>query len=284
MSEVRSPTVRRRELGALLRALRLDRGFTVDQVAEQLLCSPSKVSRMETGQRGATLRDIRDLCGLYGVSDADERARLMDLAREGKQQGWWQGYALPHATYVDLEQAAASMKIYHCAVVPGILQVGDYTRAIHNVGIPEFPDPDVIEQRVEERFTRQRILTRENPPSVEIILDEAILHRPVGGPSVMREQLDRIISVSKYPNVTVQVLPFEIGAHPALESDFIILMFAGQAPSIVYVEGLVGSIYMEKVPDVERYEQTFKVLRTMAASPKDSVAMIEKIRKAYTSA
>jgi len=257
--------------------------MTVEQVAEHLLCSPSKVSRMETGHRGATLRDVRDLCDLYGVDEPAERERLMTLAREGKQQGWWQSFALPHAPFIGLEQAAASMRIYHCAVVPGILQIGDYTRALHNVGIPEFPDPDVIEQRVAERATRQEVLTRANPPSVEIILDEAVLHRPIGGKSVMGQQLDRIIAVSAYPNVTVKVLPFAVGAHPALESDFIMLDFSGKAPSVVYVEGLVGNIFLERELDIERYEQVFKRLRAMASNPKDSVAMLTKIRATYTS-
>ena len=282
MSEVRSPTVRRRELGSLLRALRLDRGLTVEQVAERLLCSPSKVSRMETGQRGATPRDIRDLCDLYDVRDDSERERLMALARESKQPGWWQSFALPYTTYVGLEQAATSIRIYQSAVVPGVFQVGDYTRAVHQVGIPRFPD-QVIEERVEERATRQQLLTRPNPPSVDVILDEAVLRRPVGGPSIMRQQLDRIAAVAEYPNVTIQVLPYEIGAHPALESDFVILDFDSEAPTVVYVEGLVGQIYLDRPADVQRYQEVFNRLRAMASSPKDSIALLTKIRDTYTS-
>jgi transcriptional regulator with XRE-family HTH domain len=278
--EVRSPTVRRRELGSVLRTLRLDRGLTVEQVAERLLCSPSKVSRMETGQRGATLRDIRDLCDLYDVSDSDQRERLMSLARESKQPGWWQSFALPYTTYVGLEQAAISIRLYHSAVVPGLLQIADYTRAIHQAGIPRVPD-QVIEERVEERSTRQQLLTRANPPVIEMVLDEAVLHRPVGGPSIMRQQLDRIASVAEYSNVTIQVLPYEIGAHPALESDFIMLAFDGEAPSIVYVEGLAGPIYLDRQPDVERYEEVFERLRKIASSPKDSIALLTKIRDTY---
>lgn len=277
MPEVRSPTVRRRELGALLRALRQERGYTVEQVAERLLCSQSKVSRMETGQRSATLRDIRDLCDLYGVTEENERQRLMDLAREGKQPGWWQSYGLPYMTYVGLEQAADSIRLYHCAIVPGLLQTGAYTRAIHEVGIIRLPD-EVIEERVKERATRQELLTHATPPSVEIILDEAVLHRPVGGPSTMREQLDRIIEVSKYPSVAIRVLPYDVGAHPAMESDLTILSFQGSAPSVVYVEGLVGQIYLERKAEVERYEQVFECLRDMAASPEDSVDIITKLR------
>jgi transcriptional regulator with XRE-family HTH domain len=179
------PSLRRRELGAILRALRNDRGLTVEQVAGELLCSPSKVSRIETGQRGATPRDIRDLCDLYGVTETAERQRLMTLAREGKHQDWLQNFTMPHRAYVGLEQGASSLQNFQSAVVPGLLQVADYTRALHRVVVP-LPEEESIEERVAERNTRQRILTGENPPQVEIILDEAVIRRPLGGPLVMR--------------------------------------------------------------------------------------------------
>lgn len=281
MPEVRSPTVRRRELGALLRSLRQARGMTVEQVAAELLCSPSKVSRMETGSRAATLRDIRDLCDLYDVTDPAERERMSRLAAEGKQQGWWQEYELPYSTYVGLEQEAASMRIYQSAVVPGLFQVADYTRAIHQVGIPRF-DEALIEERVRERGTRQEVLARPDSPCVEVILDEAVLRRPIGGPRVMASQLGRVMEVAKLPRVTVQILPFTVGAHPALESDFVILGFGERAPRVVYVEDLAGQIYVERAQDVDRYEQVFEHLRVMSSSPQDSVKIIKEIRESYT--
>jgi len=277
--EVRSPTLRRRELGALLRAHRLDLGLTVDQVAERLLCSPSKVSRMETGQRGATQRDVRDLCALYGITGEEECARLMTLAREGKEQGWWQPFELPYSTYVGLEQEALSMRIYQSAVVPGLLQTGSYARAVHRAWVPEF-DPQVIEQRIEERATRQQLLTRPDSPQIAIVLDEAVLLRPIGGAAVMYEQLGMILEICEQPNVTVQIMPFAAGAHPALESDFVILNF-GRTPSVVYVEGLVGQIYLDRAQDVQRYLQVFDRLCVMALSPKDSTDLMMKVRETY---
>jgi transcriptional regulator with XRE-family HTH domain len=265
----------------MLRALRNDRGLTVDQVAAELLCSPSKVSRLETGQRGATLRDVRDLCNLYGVTDAADRERLMTLAREGKQQGWWQSYDLDYATYVGLEQAAISMKIFHSAVVPGLLQTAGYTRALHQAGMPPL-EPEIIEQRVQERLIRQQqVLDQVGPPRIEIVMDEAVLHRPVGGLGVISEQLGRITEVAKRDDVTIQILPFEVGAHPALESDFIILEFSSQAANTVYVEGLAGQIYLDRPQDVDRYLQVFERLRSVADSSKDSIARIAKIRSGY---
>jgi transcriptional regulator with XRE-family HTH domain len=275
-----SPTVRRRELGALLRSLRNKRGLTVDQVAAELLCSPSKISRMETGQRGATLRDIRDLCDLYQVADPADRDRLATLAREGKQQGWWQSFSLPYTTYVGLEQEATSIVMFNSAVVPGLLQVAGYARAIHLSGLPRLDDIAIAE-RLEERRTRQELLTRGNPPTVDVLLDEAVLHRPIGGGAVMRQQLARILAVAEYPNVTVRIVPFRIGAHPALESNFTMLEFSGQAATIVYVEGLVGHLYMERQQDVERYQQAKGQLHDLALGAKDSELLVASIRDTY---
>ena len=279
MAEVRSPTptLRRRELGALLRARRQEQGLTVEQVAERLLCSPSKVSRMETGQRGATQRDVRDLCTLYGIDDEVERERLMTLAKEGKQQAWWQPYDLPYATYVGLEAAAATIRDYDSGVVPGLLQTPDYTRARHVGYLPRL-DAAEIERRVEVTMTRQRVFAAEHPPHFWTILDEAVLHRVVGDPGIMRAQLDRLIEASSHPRITVQVIPYTVGVHPALDSIFTIVEFDGGVPGVVYVEGLVGSIYLERPEDLDRYLHVFDRLSTIALSPEDSVALIQKVR------
>lgn len=173
-----------------------------------------------------------------------------------------------------------AITIFHSAVVPGLLQVRDYTRAIHLAGIPRLGG-EAIGERLKERRTRQELLTRENPPRVEIMLDEAVLRRPLGGASVMREQLDRILSVSKYVNVTVRVVPFDIGAHPALESNFIVLDFVGKASTIVYVEGLVGTIYVERQQEVDRYLLAIAELRGLALSAEDSAALVASARDGH---
>jgi transcriptional regulator with XRE-family HTH domain len=283
--EVRSPTVRRRELGALLRALRNEQGMTVEQVAERLLCSSSKVSRMETGHRGATLRDVRDLCDLYGVTDPGERDRLMTLAREGKQQAWWKSYDLPdsYSTYVGLEAEAVTIKDYDSAVVPGLLQTPDYIRARHEGAMPRL-DSAEIERRVEVTKTRQLLLTRDDPPRFWFVLDEAALHRVVGGPAAMNTQLERLVEASRLPNVTIQIIPYVVGAHPAIDSIFTIVEFAGGVPGVVYVEGLVGSIYLERPEDLERYQEVFARLCTIALSPQDSVALLQRVRATHMSA
>jgi transcriptional regulator with XRE-family HTH domain len=276
-----SPTLRKRELGILLRGLRTRQGLTVDQVAAELLCSPSKVSRMETGQRGATARDIRDLCRLYGVTDPAEQDRLTTLAKEGKEQGWWQSLALPHRDYVGLEQVAVAMSIFQSSVVPGLLQTADYARAIHRNGIPRLDD-SAIEERVKERQKRRQVLTREMPPRVDVLLDEAVLRRPIGGPSKMRDQLSQLIAEMERPNITIRVVPYSIGAHPALESNFTMLEFEGQAPTAVYAEGLVGPTYLDKPEQLERYTLALELLHDLALSPQASTAFMAEVRDAYT--
>lgn len=277
---VRSPTVRRRELGALLRTLRIEVGLTVDQVARQLFCSPSKVSRMETGQRGVSLRDMDDLCALYGVQDLAQREHLATLIREGRSQAWWQPFDLPYATYVGLESDAVSISDYEPGVFPGLLQTSAYARAIHEGALPRL-SPAVIDQRIESRRIRQEVLVREDPPRLAAIIDEAVLHRVVGDSAVMRVQLQRVVEAAALPHVIVQVLPYSAGAHPALDSTFNVLSFVPPVSEVVYVEGLVGQIYLERPHDVMRYKQVFDQLCAMSLNPQDSIDLMAKMSRMY---
>jgi transcriptional regulator with XRE-family HTH domain len=281
--EVHSPTLRRRELGVRLRTLRLEQGLTVEQVAELLLCSPSKVSRMETGQRGATPRDIRDLCRIYSVSDAAQVAYMMELAREGKQQGWWQSHGLDFAAYVDLEQAATTTSYYQSSVVPGLLQTVDYMRGMYAGGLPGEITPERADELMKVRFRRQEILTRDPPLPLHTILDEAVLRRMVGSPATMAAQLQHLKVVANSPNVTLQVLPFATGAHPAMESMFNILEFDVVSP-VVYVEGLMGMLYIERESDVTRYQHIFEFLRNIALDPQETIALVSEIAAEYGAA
>ena len=281
MPEVRSPTLRRRELGARLRALRLDQGLTVEQVAELLLCSPSKVSRMETGQRGATARDIRDLCNIYGVTQDTQVASMMELAKEGKQQGWWQSHDLVFATYVGLEQAATWLFYYQSSIVPGLLQTSEYARAMHQGSVPAEFTPERAYELIEVRLRRQQVLTRDPPLQLEAIIDEAVLHRVVGGPAVMGAQLRHLVESGNMPNVTLRVIPYGAGAHPAMDNMFNILEFGDVAPRVVYVEGLMGWLFIEKERDVARYEQVLELLREIALDPQETVDLISKIGAQY---
>lgn len=285
MPEVRSPTLRRRELGARLRALRLQRGMTVDHVAELLLCSPSKVSRMETGQRGATLRDVRDLCRIYELTDQSQVEHLMDLVREGKQQAWWQSHELDYfATYVGLEQAATTLAYYQSTIVPGLLQTVEYAQAMYEASLPAEFTPERAEELIEVRLRRQQVLTREPPLQLTAVCDEAVLHRVVGGPAVMAAQLRHLIEAAKRPNVTFRVIPYGAGAHPAMDNMFTILEFSGVAPAVVYVEGLMGWLYIERENEVTRYKQVFEYLHNFALSPQETIELVSEIGSRYNGA
>jgi transcriptional regulator with XRE-family HTH domain len=278
--EVRSPTVRRRELGALLRKLRVDCGLTVEQAAEQLMFSMSKLSRMETGHGVATPRDIRDLCSLYGVTDAAERDRMVKLASEGRQRAWWQAYDLGYETYVGLEAEAVAISAFQSSVIHGLLQTADYARAGHESAMPRLA-PDQIDMQIEAKLTRQQILTRDGAPQFAVVLDEAALRRMTGGRRVMGAQLARILELAARPNVTIQVLPFELGSHPALESNFTLLNLPDQAPDVVFVEGLIGSTYLERAEDLKRYREVFCKLQSLALNSRDTADLIAGIVRSY---
>lgn len=263
-----SPTIRRRELGALLKALRTERGWTAEQVVGQLGrgMSTSKLSRLETGHRGASARDINELCDLYKV-DREQRQRMLELAREGKQRAWWQPLNLPYSTYVGLEAEAASISDYGLGIIPGLLQAPEYARKIVHATDPGL-DPEAVEQRVQGRMTRQQLLFLDNGPRFEAVVDESVLHRVVGSPAVMAAQLKRLLELSDLPSVTLRVIPYEAGALPAGNNKFIILSFAQPTvPDVVFIEGLTGDLYLDDPTDVEAYKATYGTLVRLAADP-----------------
>lgn len=276
-----SPTVRRRELGALLKALRNATGWTAEQVANRLVISTSKLSRLETGQRGASTRDINDLCDLYEVDD-EQRRHLLELASEGKQRAWWQALGLPYSRYVGLETAAASISDYGLGVMPGLLQTADYARAIVRAAVSTWV-PEVAEQRVKGRMARQQLLHAANAPRFEAVVDESVLHRVVGSPAVMQAQLQRLLELSKLPNVALRVVPYEAGALPAPANKFIILRFALPAvPDVVFIESLTEELYLDDPGEVEIYETTFSTLTQLAASPEVTREIIATMISSYS--
>jgi transcriptional regulator with XRE-family HTH domain len=276
-----NPTLRRRELGFLLRRLRNDHGLSVEIAAERAMFSSTKLSRLETGRVGASPRDIRDLLLVYGITDPAKREQLMTLAREGKQRAWWQGLDLPYATYVGLEADAKSIRDYNTDIVNGLLQVEGYARAIFEAGEPP-QDPATIDKRTDARMRRQALLTGEDGPVFRFILDEGALHRPVGSPAVMRAQLARLIEVANFSRVTLRIIPLKIGAHPALQSTFVIVDFDNTSVNdVVYVEGAVGNIYFESAADLERYKKMWSRLEAIALSTEDSVSLISSIVSSY---
>ena len=277
-----SLTVRQRELGQRLRELRYEHGLTVEDVAGQLLCSATKVSRLETGMRRPSLRDVRDLCALYGL---DERtsAGLMSLARGAREQGWWTQYAdVSFEPYIGLEAEAAAITCYSMHYIPGLLQTEEYARALIKATAPSL-DPEAYEQRVEVRLRRQHLLEQDNRPPYRVLLDEAVLHRRVGAAQVMYAQLSKIVEAEQKDKVTVQIIPFDAGAHAAQDSNFVLLEFNEPSLSpVIYVESLTGSQYVDRQADVDRYREAVQQLRDLALNPQDSMYRIDEQRRAFS--
>jgi transcriptional regulator with XRE-family HTH domain len=274
-----SPTLRRRQVGMQLRRLREAAGVTIDQVAEQLECSASKISRIETGQTGVTPRDVRDMAAVYGVPP-QEADLLLRFAREARQKGWWQLYGtVLTGAYVGLEAAADSIRAYEALVVPGLLQTEEYARAMIRTGRPDI-DTEEAEKRVRVRMNRQSLLTQDDPIDLWIVLDEAVLHRPVGGRAVTKEQFAHLVEVAELPNVTLQVLPFATGPHAGMDGTFTILLYeesAGQ--NLVFVSNAAGGLFLEKEEELQRYAFVFDHLRASALDPDDTIATIVGLAK-----
>lgn len=277
-----SLTVRQRELGRRLRQLRYQHGLTVEDVAGQLLCSATKVSRLETGMRRPSLRDVRDLCALY---DLDERTstELMNLARGAREQGWWTQYVdVSFEPYIGLEAEATAITCYSMYYVPGLLQTEEYARALIKAIAPRI-EPEVYEQRVEVRLRRQQLLEQGNRPRYRVLLDEAVLHCRVGGAQVMYAQLSKILEAEKKGQAAVQIIPFDIGAHAAQDSNFVLLEFDEPSVSpVVYVEGLTGSRYIDREADVDRYREAVERLRDSALNQHESKHRLNELRRLFS--
>lgn len=281
MAGNQSPTVRRRRLALELRRLREAARLTCEEVAERLECSASKISRVETGRVSVSPRDVRDMLEIYGTPE-EQRESLVQLARESRQKGWWHAYGdsvQPHfGTYLGLESAASEIRIYEVNMIPGLLQTEDYARTVITAGMVNSPRPD-IERRVALGVERQR-LTKSSPPKVWTVLDEAALRRQVGGPEVMRAQLEYLRELAGLRNVSLQVIPFGGGAHPGMGRPFVILVFGESVdPDVVYLEDLTSALWVEDVNQVDRYNVLFNHLQATALSFDDSAALICSVLK-----
>jgi hypothetical protein len=277
-----SPTVKRRRLAAELRRYRETASLTIDEVAESLEWSTAKISRIENARVSVLPRDVKFLLRTYGLSDQDEAWDvLLTLARESRQRGWWQQYgeAVPDwfEVYVGLEAEAATIFAYDAEFVPGILQTEDYAWAVHQAQLVTATNEE-IDRLVKVRMARQEVLHSGDTPQLWLILNEAVIRRVVGGGSVMREQLDRLIDASRMPELTLQVIPFSAGAHAAMVGSFILLGFPEPSdPQVVYIEYHSGALYLEKRQEVERYRLMFDHLRASALPVEASRALMARV-------
>jgi transcriptional regulator with XRE-family HTH domain len=281
-----SPTVRRRQLVAELKRLRETADLTQDEVAQCLDWHHTKVFRIETGRTGPHPNDVRLMLDTYGVADQARRDALIQLARDGRQHGWWYSYrdVLPgrYEFFVGLEEEAASIRAFELAVVPGLLQTEDYARALAHGGPMEFGFQE-IERRIEVRMTRQQLLAKPDRPQLWAILDESAIRRIVGGPAVMRVQLQQMVAMSEQGKTTIQVVPYGVGAHSGTAGSFTILGFAGAGEiDVVYMETIGGNMSVDKAEEVQHYATAFDHLRAVALSPDDTRVMLLAVSEELT--
>lgn len=273
------------ELAALLRQLRLDRGLTIDDVAQHLMCSTAKVSRMERGDRGVQLRDVRDLALFYELSAAD-RDGLMRLAEAAKREPAWLGLDVPHIIqrYLDLEGTASRILWVENARIPGLLQTADYTRALleRNL-VEEFRGSEPLESWVTAREERRKRLTATPPLVLDVVLDEACIRRQVGSPRVMAEQTRALVEYADLPSVTLRIVPFEVGAYPGMDGPILLLEFEDKLsiPDTVHIEGHVGYSFIENATDVNRFRRSFEAVRALALPSGDSAGLLRSIESIW---
>lgn len=276
------PTVRLRRLAAEMKALRAEAQLTREQVQEQTGVNQGTLWRIEKGQAKPHNGTLETLCDLYGVDDS-RRTELIELARDAKSPGWlrqFRQYSIEptgsYAAYISFESEAKAVHNYESLFVPGLLQTEEYARATMSDGWSM--DADAIERRVQLRAQRQSLLTRKEDGRHTLefwaVVDEAALRREVGGRAVMRAQLGRLLEMSERPNVMLQVIPFDKGAHRGMSGSFVRLNFGSLAPDIVCVESLAGDIFLELEAELDRFGLAFDHLRAMALSPRDSGALI----------
>lgn len=270
----------RMQLGSQLRRLREDRGISRAEAGYAIRASESKISRLELGRVGSKSRDVQDLLALYGITDDGQIAEIMRLAAEANQPGWWQVYndLLPSwlATYLGLEEAVSRLRSYSVQFIPELLQTEEYARALL-ASARSRGGREELDRRVEITLRRQHAFFRPGGPHLWVVLDEAVLHRAVGGPGTHRNQLRHLLALK---GVTLQVLPFSAGEHPAQSGGFTLLRFPqAELGDIAYVQSLAGSTHHEKIEEVDVHLQAMEHLCVAAYTPEYSAKLIADLAR-----
>jgi transcriptional regulator with XRE-family HTH domain len=270
--------IRRRVLARQLRLLREEAGLTLEQAAPKLDFSVSKLSRIENAQVVIDVHWVRGMLDLYDVG-GDRWTELVELAREAQQPGWWRAYGLgKHTMYLGYETEAARVQVFTLGYVPGLMQTADYARALMGA-VPVRRTDDELDNEVAARMYRQQRLTStENPLELVTVIDESALHRPVGGPEVLRNQLGQIAALAELDTVTMSVLPTGVGAHAGLASSFTILSFGElDEPDMAHVEHTIGALILDKDSDVARARLAFERVLSDALGPAESLALVQRL-------
>ena len=276
------PSVRRRLVGTALRRYRENVGYALEDAAKVLECDRSKISRVETGQRGIRPKELRELLSEYGVSEKEQEA-LVGLARRTGQHGWWERYAdvLPEAfvDYVIMETTAAEIMTYNAQLVPDLLQTAEYAQAIAAADPGYGTDGQRTQAVVAAKAARQEVILG-GAGHLAVVIGEAALRQAVGGREVMAKQISRLGELAgEYPNITLQVLPFCAGAHAAAGSASLTVLRFPDTPSlgVVYLEALSGGVYLENQADVAQYIRAFAMLQASALTITETARLLREV-------
>ncbi|MEU9717825.1 helix-turn-helix transcriptional regulator [Streptomyces sp. NPDC047976] len=281
-------TVLGRQLGDELRRLREASGLTTAEAAAALDCTKGKISRIENGRVTVRLPDLTAMLDAYGVTDEDTRTRLGTVAKKAnrrRREGWWNQYgpvlADTYRDYIALEAIAGSIRTFQAQLIPGLLQLPEYIRAV-TVASKQWQNGDEIEKFVQVRLARQERLAGPDPLHLWAVISEGVLLQEVGGPRVMHAQLEHLLAASELPNVTVQVLPFSRGAHASMFGPYVVLGFREEgALDVVLADNPTGSTWFEREAEVARYQDLFDAARTSALSPVESRTVIQRRAKEH---
>jgi transcriptional regulator with XRE-family HTH domain len=280
-----SPTVLRMILGRQLQALREKAGLTFQQAADAIYSSEWTIRRMERAEGGLKPLTLKSLLVAYGVTDVREIDAFLALARDASRPGWWHSYGdvLPDwfKVAVGLEESASLIRAYEPQVVPGLLQTEAYVRAITAASFPSENQED-SERRVALRLARQDLLRRPAPPQYWVVMEETVLRRPIGGPGVMRGQIEHLVDMAGHPDITILVLPFTAGWHPAMYGMFWIYRFPDDTmPDVVYSEGLTSAYYLSKPDETTQYTEALDRMAAQAATPDQAITILRNILKEH---
>ncbi|MDQ3404267.1 MAG: helix-turn-helix domain-containing protein [Actinomycetota bacterium] len=276
-----TPTARRIVLGSQLRKLRERLEISRAAAGFEIRGSESKISRMELGRVSFKERDVADLLTMYGVDDAQEREQFLAMVKEANEPGWWHRYSdlMPNwfHDYVGLEESASRIQTCELQFVPGLMQTEDYSRALATHGRPDLSTPET-ERRVTLRQSRQKVLHRTDAPKLWAVIDESVLHRPIGGARVLREQIDHLLELTRLPNISLQIVPYSLSGYAA-EGAFTMLRFNEmELPNLVYIEHLGGALYLDRPEEIERYSRVIDRLTVDADTPVKSRQTLLKRR------
>jgi len=280
-SETTSPVVQRRRLRAELRRARLEAGLTQDQVATAMDWSLSKLIRIENGTVGISTNDLKAILAHYKITDQKRTAEFLTLSRGARERSWWSGYrdVAPPRLLQMIEYEAASIitRNFQPLLVPGLLQTEEYARTTYQRLNPQ-ESANRIESLVEVRMRRQELLGRADAPLLFFVIDEAVIRRIVGGKAAMRRQLSQMIELAGMTNVTIEVVPFDAGAHPGLLGSFLIYEFPDTADDdALWLEGPHGDLLSRDDPEeILTFRENFEQLRQISLGPEGSVNFLDE--------